>query len=843
MMSRYLRDFQLDRLSFWIGFLAATLFWWLLGRLRSLYPKVRQALSDRAQTARLGLTANLEIHLRNDTLRQAQRQHLASLLFSLDEILIPPRFIAPPHQVEPGTPPPLEDLASQVLPYQPDWPEMASTYGSPTLNLVEALGGGANLIIFGEPGSGKSVALAHLVSQIARRDPATGDLAQFLPVMVHAADLVLPPSDPQDPLSVLVAALSPLSTTLTQSRLPVLLNGTANAGTLLLLLDGMDELPPQDARPVIAYLEQLVDQYPALRAVVATSPQFFGDLPRLGFYPLAIAVWDERDRSEFITRWSELFNRYIMEQVQISETQDPDLLNSWLLQDSGDLTPLELTLKIWAAYAGDVLGQNTSHGIEAYIRRLTAGIPKGRLAMEKLALQVVVSQKAVMGRKEAETWISEFDPALISEERAAKTSESGEEPVMGQAIHESVTSHRVIPALLENGAIRSYYNAQLSLVHPVITGYLASCAILSSGIDHILDDHPDWIGKNQALHFLGIQNGGDNFVERYLEKNKEPLHRELFNVARFLRYAKEDVRWKSSTLRQLARIMQSDAYPLGLRSRATTAMALSNNPGVVTLFRQMLSSQSAATRQLVALGCGQLRDPKMVDDLTTLLADPNPNVFKAACLALVAIGNKTAIEAVVSALLQGSKELRQAAAEALANHPEEGHPFLKEASQLEDLMVRRASIAGLLRVAEPWAIQILEKIQVEDSQWVAKNAAAQALDNLERPNPYIPHPLPALTETPWLIAFAGERGIGIAPGKPAMELVLMALKEGNEEQRLAAMDYLKLKGDPSAVLPLYDTLYSTQGEIQEAALQTLWQLSAMDIELPVPTQFGLGKQV
>lgn len=838
-MSRFLRDFQLDRLSFWIGFLAATLFWWLLGRLRPLYPKIRQGLRDRAQTARQGLTANLEIRLRHDTLQQAQRQHLASSLFSLDEILIPPRFLAPPHQVEPGATPPLEDLANQVIPYQPDWPEMASAYGAPTLSLVEALEGGANLLIFGQPGSGKSVALAHLASQIARHDPGAGDLAQHLPVLVHAADLALPLSDPADPLSALIPPLTPHSTTLTHSRLPVLLNGAADSGNLLLLLDGLDELPPQDARPVIAFLEQLVSRYPAIRAVAAASAQFFGDLPRLGFFPLAIAIWSEDNRREFINRWSDLYNRYIKEQLQ-SETPDPDLLNAWITQDTSKLTPLELTLKVWMAYAGDVLGPDAHHSVEGYLRRVTAGIPKGRLALEKLALQVVLSQRPAMSRKDAETWISEFDPALIPEVKDS-TTEPGVEAAGGQAIYEPVTAPRVLPALQENGAIRSYYNSQLALAHSVFTGYLASCAIRSSGADHDLESQPDWAGKNQTLFFLGMENGRGSIVEGYLENNREPLHQELFTAARFLRYARENASWKSSMMRQLANIMQNEGYSLGLRSRATTAMALSGSPGVGMLFRQMLASQSPGTRQLGALGCGMLRDPKMVGDLTTSLADPMPGVFKAACLALVTIGDKTAIETVVSALLQGSKELRQAAAEALANHSEEGHSFLKEASQLEDLMVRRASISGLLRISQPWVIEILEKLQVDDSQWVVKNAAAQALDSLERPNPNIPHPLPPLTETPWLIAFAGERGIGVAPGKPAMDLVLLALKEGSEEQRLAAMDYLRLKGDQSAVLPLYDTLYSAQGEIQEAAFRALWQLSAMDIELPVPAQFGLGK--
>jgi HEAT repeat protein len=176
----------------------------------------------------------------------------------------------------------------------------------------------------------------------------------------------------------------------------------------------------------------------------------------------------------------------------------------------------------------------------------------------------------------------------------------------------------------------------------------------------------------------------------------------------------------------------------------------------------------------------------------------------------------------------------------LANHPEEGHPTLQEASALEDTAVRRAAAFGLGRVRQPWAIAILEKLHLEDEQWIVQDAAAQMLDAIRKPHPRTPCPLPALTQTAWLIAFAGERGMGVAPGKPAYDLLYLALRQGNEDQRLAATYYLSQNVDPSAVLPLYQTYFPSTGELRETAFCALWSLAAAGINLPPPVQYGLS---
>src|SRR5215510_13723849 len=149
------------------GFVAGILFTWLWGRVRPLLGQIRESAKERSQAAQMRRTSGLEDNHRRITLRRAQGMHLASSLFSLDEILQEPRLIAPPARVEPGIVGIQEDIISQTLPYMPAWPELAAIYRAPTIGVAEAIAGGSNIVIVGAAGTGKTVALAHLASLAA----------------------------------------------------------------------------------------------------------------------------------------------------------------------------------------------------------------------------------------------------------------------------------------------------------------------------------------------------------------------------------------------------------------------------------------------------------------------------------------------------------------------------------------------------------------------------------------------------------------------------------------------------------------------------------------------------
>ena len=202
-MISFLRDLKISSSSFWLGFLTGILFAWILSRLRIYIPKLIKVFRKKMGGIRESLSINTEVRLRNDIYRFAQKQHLAASLFSLDEIAIVPKVLTPLIQSSQ----PMEfaptDSVSLAVPYVPDWPELAAVYKASTMTLIEALQGGANIILAGHPGSGKTVALAWLASSIARNKPGLGILEGSLPLYAHSTDIqhLLPPSEeePNDP--------------------------------------------------------------------------------------------------------------------------------------------------------------------------------------------------------------------------------------------------------------------------------------------------------------------------------------------------------------------------------------------------------------------------------------------------------------------------------------------------------------------------------------------------------------------------------------------------------------------------------------------------------------------
>jgi predicted NACHT family NTPase len=202
---------SIDMFSFWIGFIVATIFWAILASLRPALQNALDALKKQHQQVKLRGSSNIEDSHRRLLYRQIQEMHLAASLFSLDEIALEPRLIAPPAQIEPGMDPHHEDIVEKALPYLPEYPELSAFYRAPSLGLAEALSGGTNILITGQPGAGKSTALAYLANQIIEQHPEAAALHEHIPFLLHVSELGLPLANvkkPEDLLTPIIEILS-----------------------------------------------------------------------------------------------------------------------------------------------------------------------------------------------------------------------------------------------------------------------------------------------------------------------------------------------------------------------------------------------------------------------------------------------------------------------------------------------------------------------------------------------------------------------------------------------------------------------------------------------------------
>ena len=845
-----------DPFSFLFGFAVGIFFVWLWNRVRPLLRQVRESAKEQRQAAQTRRASGVENNHRRITLRRAQGMHLASSLFSLDEILQEPRLIAPPARVEPGVVPIQEDIISQTLPYMPAWPELAAIYRAPTLGVAEAVAGGSHLVIVGASGTGKTVALAHLASLAANLQVSLHPDSdpEAVPYLYHVADLQFPYDTSKDPAGLIINAAIENAPIFDLRRLPGFIQHTFKNGQALILVDGFDELDPQGQRYVVEWFTALLKAYPKIRIVTTGCAGQLNGLISLGFNPLALIGWDVPASSRFIQQWGELWSRTVALEAwaQSSPQQvDPVLINTWLMSDINNLTPFELTLKVWGAYAGDSLGPRVLDAIATHVRRVApSGTPVA--ALELLAMQVVLTSQPIFDPRQARSWVKQYDivddKPIEGAETVTKTAEGEEVPLTdSQKIRikkskagEAVPSYGLLSKMVDSGLLVSHPNNKMRFLHPVLNGYLAGQAIGDNDADTTLLALPDWDGKTLSLRYLAARGDASAVADILVKESDLPLHGGAFTVARWLRDAPKDAAWRGKAFACLLSILHGEGQPLGLRGQAMAAFVASGDLAAATLFRQLLSSRSFDLIPLAALGSGAIRDVRAITALEELLQAPVGAVRRAVCLALVAIGTEKSLEGVARALLQGDEELRRAAAEALANDPVEGHAMLKEGATLEDIMLRRAVVHGLSRVRQPWAIEMLQHMQVQDDQWAVRNLANQYLEQIQHLDPRVPRPLTTPSESPWLIEFAGKQRMGVPRSGPVTDVLLNAFKHGDTEERLAALPYLKRVADEGIVGALYNAMYGEDPEVREAAFYAVEEIGANGLKLPHPNQFGLG---
>ncbi len=848
-------EFRFDRISFWLGFLAASLVWWLFSRVRPYLPLWREQVRRAWRAFSQRNLAAVEDQLRRETLRQAQRQHLAAPIFALDEILVQPWLLLPPESQNSSTPSNQLPIAGQILPYLPDWPELVASYSVPRITPAQALQSGRHIAIIGQPGAGKTVALAHLASQVARHDAVLGSYAAAVPLFMHVLDLDLQLPEGQDPLQNLTRAVTSKVSVVMQPQVARTIRTIFRdrQRLIVLLLDGLDELPIVDFQAATTYLSSLLQKYPQLQVVTTASPDYLGDLTQAHFLPLSLTGWSTTQRSQFTRRWGELWTTQLLPEIK-KHTQfsplEPVLIENWLAAETGYSSPLEWTLRVWGAHTGDLQGGNLLDTLLAHIVRFLPE-PAFLTALQEIARQMVMNQTASLTFGEMERLLSESKIASQSgalDQSSSPDPQSDQGPSGGNPKKPPKKSRReltasqgetILAGLIQGGILVEHAGDRLSFSSPVLLGLLAGLHVTPEDCEKLVQNL-EWPVNTQTLQFAAAISNHPAWVNSLLAEDSAPLHWPLLLIARWLHPAPQDANWRGTVMRKLVTTLQEIDLPFSMMARVIAAFYQSRDPSIEKLFHQLLGSRSQLIRRAALLGCGAVGAPALFNDLVTHLADAQSEVRETACLAIAAIPGEAALKALVEILLSGDEEIRQAAAESLVLNQSDGYKVLEEAAFTDDLLARRAAVFGLSRIGENWAREVLEKMAVEDGQWVVRSAAAEALEALQKNSPALPALPPKPSEAGWLITFASKLGMGIQPDQPATDVLLMVLKSGSIEEQIAALQYLREQPDEAVVGEIYHLLTGKMPEVQEAALQAFWWLKISGRKLPALTVFKLN---
>ena len=779
-------------------------------RVHQEWPNVRAYFNHLVAQRNKDATVSLWENLNKETIKRVQSNHLAAALFSLDEIVVPPRVLLPLITGNPDELTAIDDPIHEIVPYLPDWPELTGQLSIPSLSLVEVLQGHTNIAIIGQPGSGKTVALSWLASQIIRKKPEMGKLAEYSPIYLHVNDLDFPITKNADVSASIFSTIRNYLPGLASTQTFNLIKKEFESRPILLLLDGADELSPSKLKLLTNYLRELLRVLPNIRLVIAGSPEYLDGLLTLNLFPVTLTSWNQSQCIQFVVHWGALWTEFI-EPTLVDQAKhqliDPILLDNWLADETSFLSPLELTLKTWAAFAGDSFGSKFTDDLDSFLRR---HISDARLlpALEEISLEMVDSLENSMPKDQLEKIITGKNTNLID--------------------------------LTSIGLLTKGLNEKIAFIHPILMGYLAGQALNDSQRMSAVLKQPLWLGKILSLRFLAACVDISEQVNGLLdEDSRSLLYSNLFMVSRWLRDVPGNTSWRNLALRQLAEILKLTSFPFCMRARALAALLISKDPSVILLLRQLIIINHPSTRQLAILGCSALQDKKSSDDLAGMLIDSNLNIRSTAGVGLISISFNN-IDLLKKVILQGDEVLGRMIAISLAASSQ-GQDTLQSWSTDANLLIRRFCVFGLAMIHEKWANDLLGKISVEESEWVVRNAASQALEIHQKGNPYIPTVPPDPHNLPWLIAFASTQGKGISPGKPATPTFVSVLENGSTEERKASLYYLSLipEPEPETISAIYRLAFNGKEVLQDAAFNTLWMMAIRGVYLLSPLEYGI----
>lgn len=806
--------FNIDLLSFWSGFLVATLFWFVVRRLVRLIPKLKE-INKNKQEARKKLV-NLEtiFTIRKNTLRRCQSEHLFSAFFPLDDILVQPMLLAKKNPIDPDSSIVQEPLINQVIPYLPDWPELVGNIPFQRISLEKALSLGSNIILTGQQGAGKTVAMANLASQIAENK--TSQFIDYLPVFLHYREFVFTSAAQDDPLSVLFSALQNQYKKIDKGMLEKTLLEAIEDNHLILFLDGYEEVNQSVMINIEQWLGILLKQYPHLHIVTTSSSYHTGKLTAMGFIALPVAAWTEKERTNFIQQWS---SKWIQTSGLHFDQQYLSLITKLFTKP---VSPQALTLSLWSSLNGiNETPANQESRLTLLCQQL---VPLSRETFVAIAEKIVKNDRLGLSSSELGLILAEdklFTAMTAINATTDQTSSPKSRKESSLPTPDTVISDLLLSGILEKTAPSTYNFRFLSQLVNFFS--VSPNAAAPSSWHTVLRSNFD----NQVASSLFSQGKLDEAVNNWLLEDDTPLFRNLQIISRWVvNSSSVNGSIKNSLYKKLFQLVQDKNLPLSLRIRLLAPFVFTDDSIAMQVLKMLSSSSDEIQRVLAAIGLGIVQTPEATELLHRLTQDPAQTVQYHSCISLSQIWTSAAQKILVDLILTANESTRQLIAEVLASLEPEGHEILKELAVLENnIVARRASVFGLQLINQKWAREVLEKISINDSQWVVRNAAMQALESPDLTPLFVHEKLTPPSETPWLIKYASKLGIGLPAGDYPYDLFFKILSDPKNEYKFQALEFITRKPDANSVKKLALFMNAEHSEIRDSVFDSFMQFS------------------
>ncbi|MFM7425188.1 MAG: tetratricopeptide repeat protein [Elainella sp.] len=200
---------------------------------------------------------------------------------------------------------------------------------------------------------------------------------------------------------------------------------------------------------------------------------------------------------------------------------------------------------------------------------------------------------------------------------------------------------------------------------------------------------------------------------------------------------------------------------------------------------------------------------------------------RSAAEALGKIGHPDAVLALSQALQDSDDQMRRSAAEALGKI---GHPnavlALSQALQDSDNQVRRGAVEALGKIGHPDAFPALIQALQNSNNWVRLRAAS-ILSEIGHPDVAVPYLIRALQDSDDEVRRRAATAL-VKIGSDAVLALIQALQDSDDQVRRAAISVLREIGHPDAVPAVIRALQDSDDEVRRRAATALHNIGQSD---------------
>jgi len=785
---------EFNAFSLLLGILVGIFVLLLYLKIKTRIPKLGKSINKKKPHSRTH--ENSDLLLRQFMLRKVQSLHLAADLFPLTALYVPQKLYSHPLYANYGENIEDEPLFFREAPQISDVPELASAFPMPAITLSQAITNKRNIAVSGIIGSGKTTCLAKLAGEILEHARGEENFQTQLPIYLDIRSLTCQ-ENPTLLLEAIARALYDENEDLLPGLIKPVLDAYLTNLKLLVLIDGLDELAPEDFRSAVGLLQHYHKEYPEVQLVVTCGPYYTDGLSQGGFAVLPIRYPDRSDYYQLIQNWFSAWDSRpdlnSNKHIGLSESK---LKQLWLKQSLPSSSYFELTVQVMAALFQDHLPENKPS--IPYLFRKTNN-----------SLSIDILQKTA-------EWMSDHQySGITANDFSELVSTVAIGPGKNSIIHgnpDDLLQELEASNLLHAIGGTYFFSNPSFLVHLLSN---STCHAYSHNIND-LSHFP--LEDSITRHSSSSQNYLVDWI-------KETKLRESKVLSIFLNHLFDPSLSPpdfSFAFAELANRILSSATPLSEKIKLASIIYYTKPSQLLQLLSRLEDHPSPNLRKLCAFFYGLSSVQKHTDYLVKCAMDKNPSVKVIGLNSLVNNLDRGTNTLLAQIIRSSKDDAGKIASELLAQDSPLGHNLLKELITDEGSVCRRNVIYGLRLISMDWADDLLRELNSSDKAWIIRDAAAITLENKWDPASYAPRILSKPSDDPKLLRIASTRKQGIPANTYPMDFLMETLNSNNFDEMLLAIQYLTVK-PVEETIKVMQKLTGYDNPVREIACQVLFE--------------------